>query len=88
MCSSDLAIASSAGTLSYSELDQRSAELAKTLQTSGIGPGSLVAICLPRSIGSIVSALAVLRTGAAYLPLDPSNPPNASPPPSPTLRPP
>jgi amino acid adenylation domain-containing protein len=62
-------------TLSYSELNARANRLAHFLIGQGIGPETLVAIALPRSIEMVVSLLAILKAGAAYLPLDPDYPP-------------
>jgi nonribosomal peptide synthetase DhbF len=62
-------------TLSYSELNARANRLAHFLIGQGIGPEILVAIALPRSIEMVVSLLAILKAGAAYLPLDPDYPP-------------
>ncbi|WP_427500986.1 amino acid adenylation domain-containing protein [Methylomonas sp. MED-D] len=56
--------------LSYAELEQRAERMAGQLQALGIGVESVVAICMPRCIEMIVALLAVLKTGAAYLPLD------------------
>lgn len=60
--------------LSYRELDQRTDTLARYLQVQGIGPDSLVGVCLDRSIDMVVSLLGVLRAGGAYVPLDPHYP--------------
>ncbi len=54
---------------------ERANQLACMLRSFGVGSGSLVAICLPRSAAMAVSALGVLRTGAAYVPMDPTYPP-------------
>ena len=62
-------------TLSYAELDRRSAALAAALHAQGAGPGKVVATALPRSEHLAVALLATLRAGAAYVPLDPENPP-------------
>ena len=56
--------------LSYAELDRQADALALHLQARGIGPEQLVAVALPRSEQTIVAFLAVLKAGAAYLPLD------------------
>ncbi|MBV9788527.1 MAG: amino acid adenylation domain-containing protein, partial [Chloroflexi bacterium] len=61
--------------LSYGALDQRATALAHVLCAQGLGAESLVALCLPRSLDLVVALLAVLKTGAAYLPLDPTHPP-------------
>ncbi|MEV7315227.1 amino acid adenylation domain-containing protein [Streptomyces microflavus] len=60
--------------LTFGELDRRVEALAGTLAARGAGPGTRVAVGLPRSTELVVALLAVLRTGAAYLPLDPSYP--------------
>jgi aspartate racemase len=59
---------------SSSELNAGANRLAWYLQGLGAGPGHLVAICLPRGIEAIVSMLAVLKCGAAFVPLDPAYP--------------
>ncbi|NKE43164.1 amino acid adenylation domain-containing protein [Roseomonas frigidaquae] len=58
----------------YGALDRRSAALAQALAQRGIGPGDLVAVALDRSLELLVALVAVLRAGAAYLPLDPTHP--------------
>jgi natural product biosynthesis luciferase-like monooxygenase protein len=70
------AIALECGTerLSYSDLDRRSQGLASALRARGAGPGQVVGVCLDRSVDLIIALLAVLRSGAAYLPLDPAYP--------------
>jgi aspartate racemase len=60
--------------LSYAELDARAAALAVALRAAGAGPERLVALALGRSVEAVVAALAVWRTGAAYLPVDPAYP--------------
>ncbi|HEY6186888.1 MAG TPA: amino acid adenylation domain-containing protein, partial [Pyrinomonadaceae bacterium] len=60
--------------LSYSELNQRANQLAHHLMAMGVTPEMAVAICMERSIEMIVSMLAVLKAGGAYLPLDLSLP--------------
>ncbi|MBM7771689.1 amino acid adenylation domain-containing protein [Actinokineospora baliensis] len=60
--------------LSYGELNGRVRALAGRLRESGVGPGTVVAVCLPRSIGLVVGLLAALRVGATYVPLDPGFP--------------
>jgi amino acid adenylation domain-containing protein len=60
--------------LTYDELNRRANQLAHFLIEMGAGPEILVPICLPRSIGMIVGLLAILKAGAAYVPLDPSFP--------------
>ncbi|MDR5651061.1 amino acid adenylation domain-containing protein [Ruixingdingia sedimenti] len=62
-------------TLSYAELDRRTAALAAALRARGAGPGRIVAVALPRSEHLAVALVATLRAGAAFVPLDPENPP-------------
>ncbi|MEV8478007.1 amino acid adenylation domain-containing protein [Streptomyces sp. NPDC051173] len=60
--------------LSYAELNARANRLARFLVERGAGPGRIVALALPRSLELTVGLLAVLKSGAAYLPLDPGYP--------------
>ncbi|MFJ1608849.1 amino acid adenylation domain-containing protein [Streptomyces sp. NPDC088253] len=60
--------------LSYDELNTRANRLAHLMIRRGIGPERYVAVRLPRSADLIVTFLAVLKTGAAYLPIDPAYP--------------
>ncbi len=60
--------------LTYAELDARANTLACSLLSLGIGRGNAVGICLARSVDLIACMLAVLKTGAAYVPLDPKYP--------------
>lgn len=62
-------------TLTYAELDRRSAALAAHLRQSGAGGDKIVAVALERSLELPIALLAILRAGAAYLPLDPEHPP-------------
>lgn len=68
------AIVSSSETLSYADLDCRANRLANYLISSGVGPETIVGLCLDRSPESIVCALAVFKAGGAYLPMDPAYP--------------
>ncbi|MFG3053065.1 amino acid adenylation domain-containing protein [Kitasatospora sp. NPDC048239] len=56
--------------LTYRELDERAARLAGALTAAGAGPDRIVAVAVPRSVELMVALLAVLKAGAAYLPLD------------------
>ncbi|WP_461089341.1 amino acid adenylation domain-containing protein [Streptomyces incanus] len=61
-------------TLTYDELNQRANRLARHLIGHGAGPERIVALVLPRSVELLVAELAVLKTGAAFLPIDPAHP--------------
>ena len=63
-------------TLSYSALNRRANQLAHHLRKRGIGPDSLVGICMERSLETLVAVLGVLKAGGAYVPLDPEYPPD------------
>ncbi|MCT9088922.1 amino acid adenylation domain-containing protein [Streptomyces sp. ASQP_92] len=60
--------------LTYAELDVRADRLAQALAERGVGRGDLVGVALDRSIDLVVALLAVLKTGAAYVPVDPRFP--------------
>ncbi|WP_327151542.1 non-ribosomal peptide synthetase [Nocardia sp. NBC_01329] len=62
-------------TLTYRELEQHADALARRLTAHGAGPETFVALALPRSIALVVAMWAVARSGAAFVPLDPANPP-------------
>lgn len=61
-------------TLSYAELNEQANRLASRLRKLGVQPDSLVGIFMERSTDTIVALLAILKSGGAYLPLDPSSP--------------
>ena len=60
--------------MTYRELEEAANRLAHLLAGQGAGPGQCVALLLSRSAEAIVAILAVLKTGAAYLPIDPALP--------------
>jgi amino acid adenylation domain-containing protein/non-ribosomal peptide synthase protein (TIGR01720 family) len=69
-----VAVLAEDGQLSYAELNARANRLARLLIERGAGPERFVALALPRSAELIVALLAVLKSGAAYLPIDPGYP--------------
>jgi len=71
---SSRAVVAHDGQYSYAELNRRSNQLAHYLQSLGAGPETRVGIAVPRSAEMIVAALAVLKAGAAYVPIDPAYP--------------
>ncbi|MFI5800203.1 amino acid adenylation domain-containing protein [Streptomyces sp. NPDC051677] len=68
------AVVHGATRLTYREVDERSHRLARLLAERGAGPERLVALALPRTPDLVVAVLAVLKTGAAYVPMDPEYP--------------
>ena len=68
------AIRDSRTVLSYSELNNRANQLGHLLMKQGLGPEKFAAIVLNRSVDMVVAMIAVLKTGAAYLPIDPDYP--------------
>ncbi|WP_406383459.1 amino acid adenylation domain-containing protein [Streptomyces sp. NBC_01618] len=68
------AVSTAAESLTYEGLNSRANRLARRLIARGAGPEKTVAICLPRSADLVVALLAVLKSGAAYVPLDPDHP--------------
>ncbi|TQC46934.1 amino acid adenylation domain-containing protein [Rhodococcus sp. WS4] len=69
-----IAISDRGRVLSYGDLDRRANRLARLLIGRGIGPESVVAVSIPRSIESVLALWAVAKAGAAYVPVDPSHP--------------
>lgn len=70
-----LAIVCGERRISYRHLDACGSRVAATLGQRGVGPGSFVGVCMDRSAEAIASIWGVLKTGAAYVPLDPRYPP-------------
>lgn len=60
--------------LTYGELNRKANRLAHYLQALGVGPDSIVGVCVERSLDMIIGLLAVLKAGGAYLPMDPASP--------------
>ena len=70
----DLAVAAGAERLTYGELDRRAERLARRLRALGAGRDVPIAVAVERSPDLAIAALAVLKAGAAYVPLDPGAP--------------
>jgi amino acid adenylation domain-containing protein len=70
-----IAVVDATEQLTYADLQSRANQLAHELLEAGVEPGSLVGILMDRQIPLLVSMLAVLQTGAAYVPIDPTFPP-------------
>jgi len=62
--------------ITYAELDVQSDRLAAYLLAEGVREGDFIGICMQRSIDMLIGVLGILKSGAAYLPLDPSYPPD------------
>ena len=60
--------------LTYRELNTRANQLAHCLRRRGVGPETLIAICAERSLEMVIGLVGILKSGAAYLPLDPNYP--------------
>jgi nonribosomal peptide synthetase DhbF len=70
----NIAVVFESAALTYEELNMEANKLAHMLIAKGVGPEQFVALVLPRSLEMIVGLLAVLKAGAAYLPIDPEYP--------------
>jgi amino acid adenylation domain-containing protein len=68
------AVVTSSRTLTYDELDRRSNRLGRWLQEAGARPDALVAVVMEKGWEQVVAVLGILRSGAAYLPIDPEFP--------------
>ncbi|WP_329571773.1 non-ribosomal peptide synthetase [Kitasatospora sp. NBC_01266] len=69
-----IAVSSSAGELTYRQLNERANRLAHHLRGLGLAPGTPVGVCLERGPDLVCALLGILKAGAAYLPLDPEYP--------------
>ncbi|MGH4008929.1 MAG: AMP-binding protein, partial [Pseudonocardiaceae bacterium] len=68
------AVVTDGGSVSYRELDARANRLARLLLARGVGPETVVALVMPRSVEIVVAQLAVTKAGGAFLPVDPAYP--------------
>lgn len=62
------------GSMSYQELNERSLRVASCLQSQGVGPNSIVGLCVERSFEMVTGLLGILQAGGVFLPLDPEYP--------------
>ena len=69
-----IAVVDERGSISYAQLDARAERLARTLRAAGVRDECLVAAYLPRSIDMTVAFLGILKSGGAYVPIDPEHP--------------
>jgi len=69
-----IAVRSGSASLTYGELNRKANQLAHRLRKLGAGPEAIVGICLERSVEMMIALLGILKSGAAYLPLDPAYP--------------
>ena len=69
-----VAVSFEGAALSYAKLNARANGVAHRLRALGVGPGVLVAVCVPRSPGLLAALLGVQKSGGAYVPLDPDYP--------------
>jgi amino acid adenylation domain-containing protein len=65
-----VAVRAGAESVTYAELAKRAHRVARRLQRSGVGPGSLVGLCVERGVDMVAAMLGILETGAAYVPMD------------------
>ncbi|MGB8113631.1 MAG: AMP-binding protein, partial [Candidatus Sulfotelmatobacter sp.] len=64
-----------ASSLSFAEINQKANQLAHWLRAAGVRPGEIVALMVQRSFAMMIGVLGIIKSGAAYLPLSPENPP-------------
>ncbi|MGW0250600.1 amino acid adenylation domain-containing protein [Nocardia goodfellowii] len=74
LCPDSVALEFGAETMTYAEFDDQANRLARLLIARGAGPDTLVGLCLRRGIELVVGMYAIVKAGAAYLPLDPEHP--------------
>jgi amino acid adenylation domain-containing protein len=73
-----IAVSDQGRSMTYRELDETANRLAHRLIDHGAGPGQFVALSFPRCLDGVIAILAVLKSGAAYLPIDPALPADRS----------
>ena len=73
---SKAALVFGSSTLTYEELNRKANQLAHYLKQSGVGPETIVPVCVNRGLDMIVGILGVLKAGGAYAPIDPAYPPD------------
>jgi amino acid adenylation domain-containing protein len=61
-------------TVTYGQLQQRADQIGRTLRYWGVGPDTLVGLCVERSAALVIAALGILQSGGAYIPMDPTYP--------------
>ena len=69
-----VAVDSATGALTYAELQAQAESWSQLLRSNGVARGQIVAVCMPRGTDMVAAVLAVMRCGAAYLPIDPQLP--------------
>ncbi|WP_458627025.1 non-ribosomal peptide synthetase [Winogradskyella sp. PC D3.3] len=73
-CPDKIALKFEASQITFKEFDKQVNQLAHRLSEHGVKPGTVTAVALPRSIELVISLVAIMQCGAAYLPLDPNYP--------------
>ena len=71
-----VALTSGSQVLTYQDMDCQANRVANYLCSLGAGPDVLIGVCLPRSAEMVIAALGIMKSGAAYLPMDPAYPPD------------
>jgi len=70
----DVALVIENETITYGELGRRADRIARLLRSWGVGPDTLVGLCVERSAAFVIAALGILQSGGAYVPMDPAYP--------------
>src|ERR1700730_17210811 len=70
----DAAVVVGDETVTYGELDRRAGQIGRLLRSWGVGPDTLVGLCVERSAALVIGALGILQSGGAYVPMDPAYP--------------